>query len=168
MFEHKTNMIINFILYNIIWFAAVLGNFGYEWLVFGLIVIHFIIIKKRVLELKIMIFGASLGFGFDNIMSALGYYQFNEETLLPAPFWLLGIWLGFCGTLLHSLYILVKKPILLTLMGCISAPLSYIAARKFGAVSFSNGDLNTALIIGLFWLILIPILIWYIKFLEKG
>ena len=62
---------------------------------------------------------------------------------------------------------LMKKPVLFTVLSMVAAPLSYLAAAKLGAVEFPLGQLTTAVVVGLYWAVLTPLLIALTRYSER-
>ncbi len=152
--------VLNFAWYQLTWFTAVLGGTAYGWLLALLMFMHLVLVSSWRRELALMATVAALGCSMDALLSAAGYFQFVESRWLPIPLWHVAIWLGFAGTLRHSMAFMVGRPRLMTFAAAIFAPLTYLAAQRFGAVEFPLGDFPTAIVIGLSWLTVTPLLIW--------
>jgi len=151
-------LIFNAVWFQAIWFSSVLGGDKASLFIVGLLLMHVLLQTNRSQELATMGICALIGAGFDSVLFWLGLYVFPESesaTVLPA--WLFLLWLGFAGTLRHSLGWLVERPGIGAPLGAVAAALSYYAAHKLGAVSFPHGALGTAFFVGLYWLAIIPI-----------
>ena len=152
---------LNFIWFQCIWFIAILGREQIQWLLLGLLLTHLALSKHWKTEMKVMLLCASVGVALDSLFAWQGVFQFDtSNTLLPIPFWLVAIWLGFSGTLRHSLSYLLPHPALAMLVAGISAPLSYFAGMRLGAVEFGLGTWQTAALIGAAWICIMPVLIF--------
>ncbi|MEM1143963.1 MAG: DUF2878 domain-containing protein [Pseudomonadota bacterium] len=152
--------VLNFAWYQLIWFTAVLGGSAFEWLLALLVFMHLALIASWRRELALMTSVALLGCSVDALLTKAGYFQFAESSWLPIPLWHMAIWVGFAGTLRHSLTFMVERPRLMTLAAMIFAPITYLAAQRLGAVTFPIGDLPTAIVIGLSWLTITPLILW--------
>jgi len=151
---------LNFLLFQAIWFAGILGQSSFEWLIVLLLACHLVLTSDLKSELWIMLPTAAIGAMADVILTIANVFTFDPApSLLPIPFWLIGIWLGFAGTFRHSLSYLMIRPALAIPLAAIAAPLSYTAGMRLGAVSFGPDQLSTAVIIGLLWAGLMAIFI---------
>ncbi len=149
--------ICNMLWYQAIWFLAILGGGATVAIVGILLIWHLARSVNRIAELIIVVGCGSCGYLADTLFSALGIYQFPGGSVLPAPLWLLGLWLGFAGTLRHSLAYLTDRPLLLVIFGAVGAPLSYLAAARLGAVVFPYGNVATLILVSLTWVTLLPL-----------
>ena len=61
----------------------------------------------------------------------------------------------------------VDRPTVLLIAVAIFAPLSYLAAERLGAVVFPMGGLFTSAVVGIVWVLLAPVLIALVNYLEK-
>ena len=103
----------------------------------------------------IMALCGSIGIGVDSFLKWQGVFLFDPEPqVFVIPLWLVGLWLGFAGTLRHGLNYFVKRPALAALAGAIFAPLTYFAAARLGAVSFPLPGATTVWIIGAVWAVM--------------
>ncbi|MEM1186970.1 MAG: DUF2878 domain-containing protein [Pseudomonadota bacterium] len=152
--------LLNFAWYQLLWFTAVLGTTQALPVLFLLVIPHLLLVRNRGSELALMAGTAVLGTLFDASLTLAGYYQFAaSDGGLPFPVWLPLIWIGFAGTLRHSMAFMVARPKLMTFAATVFAPLTYLAAQRLGAVSFPHGSIATALVIGLSWWVITPLLL---------
>ncbi|GAA0852994.1 DUF2878 domain-containing protein [Aliiglaciecola litoralis] len=161
----------NFIWFQGIWFAAIFGGNQGLWLtlIAFAIVGHFFWVENWLQELKHILACCAVGLTVDTLLTLNHIFEFPEHaTILPIPIWLIAIWIAFTGTLKHSLNYLVKKPILMTFLAGLTAPLSYIAAARVGVVNFPLGYLNTFLIVGASWMLMVPIFYWLQTHFDKN
>jgi hypothetical protein len=143
---------LNFILFQSIWFAAILGQEQLEWLVALLLITHVLLSANLTNELKVVLLCAAIGVAVDTALTLAGVFIFDPTpSVLPIPFWLVGIWLGFAGTFRHSMTYLVAKPLIAIPAATVAAPLSYLAGMSMGAVSFGLDITSTAMVVGLLW-----------------
>jgi hypothetical protein len=161
MNETRYSKVLNFAWYQLLWFVAVMGGDTLAWLLLVLLVMHLLSVASLRSELTLMVPAALMGCAIDSVIAAAGYYVFDPAPrLLPIPVWLIAIWLGFAGTLRHSMGWLVARPGLMTILTSVGAPLTYLAAARLGAVSFPMGLWPTALVVGLCWAAMSPALCW--------
>jgi hypothetical protein len=143
---------LNFLLFQAIWFAAIMGREELEWLVAALLVAHILLVTDPVKELRVILPCAAIGIAADAVLTLSGVFVFDPAPpVLPIPFWLIGIWLAFAGTFRHSMSYLLAKPVIAIPAAAIAAPLSYVAGMGLGAVSFGLDTMSTAIVIGLVW-----------------
>ena len=164
----KPHIIINFILFQIGWFACVLGAAKQmPWLgvivVTGIVVWHLSQAKQAKPELILLVLAILIGGAFDQAMlsSHLISYQAhgweflnNPNALTPA--WILALWAEFVTILNVSLRWMRGKCLVAILFGAIGGPLAYMGAENLGAVTLNNLPMTyIALSIG--WAILTPL-----------
>jgi len=150
----------NFIWFQSTWFLAVLFGQHIEWLLFLLIALHVYLSGDWLQELKVIVPCATLGVAVDCALSYFGVFMFTPDpSLLSIPIWLVAVWLALSGCFRHSMNYLIKKPLIMTILAALFAPLSYIGAARLGAVDLPLGQWQTGVIIGLCWLIVTPLLV---------
>ncbi len=152
--------ILNFAWYQTVWFTAILGGAALEWLLGLFMLMHLALVRLWRRELALMAAVAVVGVALDSLLAAAGYFQFTDTGWLPIPLWHVAIWIGFAGTLRHSMQFMVGRPRLMMIAAAVFAPLTYLAAQRFGAVAFPLGNFPTAVAVGLCWLTVTPILVW--------
>jgi Protein of unknown function (DUF2878) len=157
--------IINFVLFQIGWFACVLGaSKQLPWI--GVIFMclflawHLSQAKQPKLEIYLIVITVLIGAVYDQIMtqnSLLTYQSHGWSTALPAS-WILALWAEFAMILNVSLRWIRGHTIIAILFGAIGGPLAYIGAAKLGAVTLNALPLShVALSVG--WAIITPILL---------
>ncbi len=163
-----TPLVRNILWYQAIWFLAILLGDAAVTPIFMLLTWHIASSPDRSAEFIVMLGCGALGYATDGLLAASGLYQFPAGSGdLPAPLWLFGLWLGFAGTLRHSLASLVRRPLLLALLGLVGAPTSYLAAMRLGAVSFPQGTEVTLIIVGATWFALLPLFCYWCHRCER-
>ena len=171
----KPQIIINFVLFQIGWFACVLGAAKQmPWL--GVIVVAAIIAwhlsqaKQAKPELILLALVLIIGGSFDQLMLCSGLISYqahgweflnNPSALTPA--WILALWAEFVTILNVSLRWMRGKWLIAVLFGAIGGPLAYMGAEKLGAVTLNNLPV-TYIALGLGWAIVTPLLL---KFSER-
>lgn len=151
---------LNFILFQSIWFAAILGQGTLEWLLMLLLAMHFLLCADLKDELKVVLSCTAIGVVADTMLTLAGVFIFDPApSVLPIPLWLVAIWLGFVSTFRHSMGYLLARPMIAIPAAAIAAPLSYIAGMSLGAVSFGLDVAVTAVVVGLLWVGLMAVFI---------
>ncbi len=89
-------------------------------------------------DTRALAFALGCGLVLDGALAATGWLQYASPLIsLPAPVWIVALWLAFAMTLNHSMNFLRGRPLLAALLGGIGGPLAYLgAARGFDAVVF--------------------------------
>ncbi len=159
------NVIINFVLFQIGWFACVLGA-AKQWPWVGVIFMllflawHLSQALRAKPEIILVIITVIIGGIFDQIMTRnhlLTYQSHGWGNALPAV-WILALWAEFAMILNVSLRWMRKRWLIAILFGAIGGPLAYIGAAKLGAVTLDAPQLSyVALSVG--WAIITPLLL---------
>jgi FtsH-binding integral membrane protein len=156
--------IINFVLFQLGWFACVLGAAkNTPWLgvivVLAIVAWHLWQAKAAKPEIILLLITLLIGGVFDQLMlsSHLITYQAHgwSNALLPA--WILALWAVFITTFNVSLRWMRNRWLIAVLFGAIGGPLAYFAAENLGAVTLNMSLAYVAL--GLGWAILTPLLL---------
>ena len=156
--------IINFILFQIAWFACVIGaGQGMPWLgvvITGLVLMWHLYQTKNVKsEVLLMLCALLIGASYDQSMLSLGYISYlnNGWSSAIVPVWILALWLAFTSTLNVSLRWMRNKHLIAVVFGVVGGPLAYLGAQKLGAVILHGTTSYIALSIG--WAIITPLLL---------
>jgi hypothetical protein len=164
------SIVINFVLFQIGWFACVLGAANNKpWLgvlvVLAVVIWHLKQAKSAKPELILLAIALTMGAVFDQLMlsSKLLTYQATGWSAHLVPAWILALWAVFVTALNVSLRWLnnIKshgKWLIAVLFGAIGGPLAYMGAARLGAVNL-NLYPQSYIALGLGWAIMTPILI---------
>lgn len=158
--------IINLIMFQIGWFACVLGAAnGQGWL--GIVIvgvltaIHIATSQPRKQEIILLLAAGVVGYIWESLLFTMSIIAYpGHEYTFSAPLWMAALWINFAITLNVSLAWFKQHLVLAGLAGMISAPLAYYAGDKLGAISFPDQWLALA-IIGIGWAFLFPFLSWF-------
>lgn len=156
---------VNFALYQVGWFACVLGAArGLPWVGAGLALacaaIHLLLVRDRVREALLLAVVAILGLTVDSLQLRLGVFTYPGGTPLAgiAPPFIVALWLQF-ATLLHfGLRWMAGRYLLAAVLGFIGGPLSFWAGERVGAIEFPSPGAYLAL--ACVWAAVMPALIW--------
>ncbi len=158
-------MLINFIAFQIAWFACVLGGaHGWPWLgvvvTAAIIALHLYQATRPTLELKLILVSGLLGFGADSLLTGIGLLHFPSGQLHPqlAPYWMAALWMAFATTFNVSLRWLKPRLGLAALLGLIAGPLAYYGGAKLGGVVFSEPLAGLIGVAGV-WTLAMPLLL---------
>ncbi len=163
------NTVINFVLFQLGWFACVLGAAKQmPWVGVGFFVIflmwHLSQAKPAKPELILVLIAVLIGGVFDQIMTQLNLLSYKSHTIdaLP-PAWILALWAEFAMTLNVCLRWMRNEQLrwrwlIAVLFGAIGGPLAYIAALRLGAVSLNVAPM-THIVLAIGWGIITPLLL---------
>jgi hypothetical protein len=133
----------NFAVYQLTWFAVILGAArDHAWV--GIAVALWVTsihlwLRREPLDLKLIGAALAMGLVLDSTLAATSQVRFASAGSLPiAPFWMLSLWIAFATTLNHSLRWLMRRPALAALAGALFGPLAYLAAEKLGALTLPS------------------------------
>lgn len=157
--EHETFLaLIHAALFQLVWFACVLGRGWLGPLVagFALVTYAFLFRPKRRAWLFVLSV-AAIGVIVDGSLRWLGVLQFLEEPLFVLPAWIVAIWLLFATTPLGCLGWLGGRGLMTSLAGGIAGAATYLAGVKLGAVTFGIATPLALLVIFLLWAGLLPL-----------
>jgi len=157
--------LVNFVLFQIGWFACVIGA-GRGWPLAGtavaavIVATHVLRAARPARELKLVGVALAIGLVWDSALVSSGWMRFTSGVLVGgiAPPWILALWALFATTLNVSLGWLKGRPVVAALLGGVAGPLSYWAGARLGAVEFvAVTPALGALAIG--WAVMTPLLV---------
>jgi len=146
----------NAIWFQSTWFCAVLGRNELLGLTASLLLLHFLLTKDWLEEVRHACVIGGAGIFVDAILSFFGIFCFDKDVLLPL--WMCGLWIAFSTTLTRSLFFLSSRPMTAIFLGAIVVPLNYGVGERVGAVEFGLDIPQTLLILALIWAVLLPVL----------
>jgi hypothetical protein len=160
----QTRMLVNFLAFQIGWFACVIGGArDMPWLgplVVALVIgYHLRIAQRPAGELWLIAVAAGLGLVWDSALVAGGLLSYPSGTLVAgtAPYWIVAMWMLFATTLNVSMRWLHGRYALAAVLGAIAGPLAYYGGAKLGGVVFEDMTLGLgALAVG--WAVFMPAL----------
>jgi hypothetical protein len=158
------NTLFNAVLYQVGWFACVLGAAaGLPWI--GALVAcaivgwHLSRAARPARELALVATAVVAGAAFETLLVQAGWVRFDTGVLVEgtAPYWMVALWAVFATTLNVSLRSLRQRPWLAALLGAAGGPAAYYAGARFGAIDLAAiGTALTAIALG--WTVLTPAL----------
>ena len=156
----RHTQLVNYTLYQIGWFACVLGAASQRpWTgcLIGMILVgvHLALSVERVLEVQLVVLATAVGAAVEMIQIAAGTYRFTSGTVndaLPPP-WLLAMWAQFATTFRFSLRSVVTRPVLAVLFGAAGGPIAFIAGERLGAVTLLPPQAQSLLRLSISWAI---------------
>jgi hypothetical protein len=160
------SMLLNFIAFQLGWFACVLGAAnGMPWLgpivVTAAVALHLFRARRPRPEFWLIAIAMALGLAVDSLLLATGWLSYPSGLWLPglAPYWIVAMWALFATTLNVSMGWMSGRPLLSALMGAVGGPLSYLAGEKLGAIELYP-TAYALVALGLAWAVAMPLLSW--------
>lgn len=151
-------LLANAILFQLGWFACVLGGDGPWLLVAGLaLAVHLLWVSSWAAQGKLLLSVFLLGCAVDSFLLHLGVFDFGEPRTL-IPLWLALLWLLLATTLDHSLAWSARPWWRASLLGAIGGPLAYYAGAQLGGVQLPLGTATTLGLLALIWAVVMPLL----------
>ncbi len=160
------SIIINFLLFQLGWFACVLGG-AYDQALLGSLIALAIIIyhcyraSDAVQEGRLLLLALIIGLIFESIITAQGIARYSTGQVFDfmAPLWMILMWPLFATTLNLSMrWMKGLSPVVVAIIGALFAPLAYYAGNRLGAVSYDDIKISLA-IIAMAWAVLLPALV---------
>ena len=161
----QANLIVNFVLFQVGWFACVLGG---AWLhpvvgagiALAIIGLHIWRAARPERELYLVLLAMLIGGVWDSVLVWRHWLEYPAGTLMAntAPYWIVVMWGLFATTLNVSLRWLKERLVLGALLGAFAGPLAYFGGARLGAVQFI--DPGTVLVaLGIGWAVFTPLLV---------
>lgn len=158
-------MLLNFIAFQIGWFACVLGGaHGWPWLgVFvtaAIVALHLYRAARPQAEAALILSSGLLGFIADSLLTGMGLLHFPSGQFHPhiAPWWMAALWMAFATTFNVSLRWLKPRSGLAALLGAVAGPLAYYGGAKLGGVSLIDPLASLIAVAGV-WTLAMPLLL---------
>lgn len=151
-------MLCNALLFQLGWFACVLGAHypALLGLAAACLVTHLIWLARPG-ELRLILAVSLCGWSVDSLLLSLGVFDFaGHPRLLPA--WLLLLWPVFACSVRHCLHWTARPWWLASLAGAIGGPLSYWGGVQLAGVGLPLGTWPSLLILAAVWALLLPLL----------
>jgi Protein of unknown function (DUF2878) len=162
-------IVLNFILFQLGWFACVLGAANQlPWLAFviavSLVSIQLAFIPNPMKELQLILMVTVVGAIFDQLLLNHGvvHYQANGWSPALVPIWIIGLWVAFASTLNVSMRWLRNYRLLAILFGAIGGPLAFMAAEKLGAVTLTITP-SSHIVLAIGWGAMMPLMMYFSK-----
>lgn len=169
-------ILINFVLFQIGWFACVVSVASQlEWIallsISVILVIHLLLVKDRLLELQLILTAGTVGLILDSTLISLSVFSPANQSGLSslAPLWLVGLWMLFSITINHSMRWLHGRYVMAAILGFVFAPIAYLAGQRLGALTFppDSHQILSLLVIGCCWLVVTPMLLLSSQYISR-
>lgn len=169
----RVRRIVDFIVFQGAWFAAVLGaahgraDLGLAAII-GAIALHFTLVEERRRESVFLVFALLFGAAVESAVLIAGLILPRVPThgyaLVPEP-WLILLWAVFAATFSLSLSWLRERYCFGAVLGFAAGPMSYAAGVRLGAVKWGEASSGSSqpwpsfLGLGLIWAIAMVVLL---------
>ena len=157
--------LINFLAFQLGWFACVLGAaHGVPWagtgIALAIVAWHLTRAGQPRQELILVVAAAGIGALWDSLLPALGWIQYPNGVLFAgtAPHWMVALWMLFATTLNVSLAWLKRSLPLAIAFGAIGGPLAYFGGARLGALVFVE-PIHALVALAIGWAVLTPVLV---------
>ena len=158
--------VLNLAMYQLGWFACVLGAaHGHTgWLTTAtlLVALHLLLAPPFAKQALIVLMGAVVGLAVESLLLVFNVYGFAAPGISPnlPPLWIVVMWMQFATLLPYSLSWLSGRYILATLLGLTGGPIAFLGGERLGSVEFLSPRMLHLLILGCFWSVALPMLVW--------
>jgi len=147
------NVLLNILIYQVIWFLCVIGETRGAILALPLLGLHLYFSQNRKADLQLMAAFLVAGLIIDGSLHGVGFFRF-EAPARPIPFWLIVVWLALATLPHNSLSWLKGRPFLSALFGAAGGPLAYWAGVRLGVADFNWPLLPSLLLLAVIWALL--------------
>ncbi|WP_083232373.1 DUF2878 domain-containing protein [Endozoicomonas atrinae] len=159
---NKIKLITNYLLFQMGWFACVLGGDHVALIATVIILfIHLFWVGSWHKEKQVLAITFLLGCAIDSFLGNLEILKFHsqlEDGGRILPLWLACLWLIFGTTLRHSLDWSRTHKLYGAILGFFGGPLSYLAGSKMSDVTLAQPLWQTLLVLAIIWALVIPML----------
>jgi hypothetical protein len=162
----KAQLVLNLAVYQVGWFACVLGA-AHGWATagtaagIGLWVLHLGLSRDRATEAKVAAACLGVGLVADSLQGATGRLVFAGSPWPGlAPPWVLTLWLLIAATLRGALSWLSGRYGLAAVLGAVAGPLAYVAGERLGAATFGAPRWLSVLSLAVEWGLATPLIVF--------
>jgi hypothetical protein len=157
-------ILVNFVAFQLGWFACVLGGANDLALAGTLAVavvvgMHLAMAQRPGPEALLIAVAAAVGLAWDSTLVALGLMSYPSGNFAAglAPHWIIAMWALFATSLNLSMGWLKGRPGLAALFGAVGGPLAYLAGERLGGLQMPDPVMALgAQAIG--WAVILPLL----------
>lgn len=134
----QVKRIAGFLLFDLVWFAAVIGREDWIWITLALVVGQLVLTwSSGRWQPRLIVQLALGGLLLEAILATMGLIDFSGDALLPL--WLVLLWVGFAGMALTALDWLQHKVAVAALIGFFGGPVSYVIGAGVDAATAPHG-----------------------------
>jgi Protein of unknown function (DUF2878) len=125
-------VVINAVLFQLTWFAAVLGGSLFAMTACALLTGHLAFRDSLKADAVIGAITVALGLGLDTLWIHINVLDFHGAVV--APMWIVVLWAALGLSLNHSMAWFISRPFAGAILAGACAPLSYLSGAALGAV----------------------------------
>lgn len=160
----RSTVIANFVLFQLAWFAAVLGA-AYRWPALGTacvlaaVAVHVAGAVRPRVELTFVAIVVVVGLVSESAVALQGHivYPSGQPVAWLAPYWIVALWALLATAPNVTLRWLKRRPALAAVLGAVCGPASFAAGVRLGGAHFV--DATAALVtLAVLWAVLMPAL----------
>lgn len=163
--SHRSRLLINFVGFQIAWFACVLSAANNQPIIgiciaLVIVLIHLYLSANRTSAFTLLAIITLMGSAWDSVLTNQQILVFSSGMMLPflAPTWIFAMWLSFSTTINTAFRWLYHRYFLAFILGAISGPLTYQAGAALDAVVIPN-SLTATVWIAIGWGVMMPLFI---------
>jgi hypothetical protein len=167
-------LLVNFIGFQVGWFACVLGAANDKELLgmiiaLGVIIYHVATQGGSRKEIKLVLVAVAIGLLWETWVLNLDIlrYPSHPDALFWAPTWLIMMWALFATTINLSMGWLKGRWVLSVFMGAVFGPLAFIGGERLGAVVFLDSTISI-ITLSAGWGLLMPLLLWIAERINQN
>lgn len=134
--------LVNYALYQVGWFACVLGaawNYPLTGCAIAVvsIAIHLALSRERFFEVGLLVLATIVGLGVELVQLDAGTYRFTSRASIEGwpPLWLLALWAQLATTFRFSLNYIFARWLPSLVFGALGGPVAFLAGERVGAVT---------------------------------
>ncbi len=158
---------LNFLIYQLGWFACVLGA-AYQWPWLGvaiamlLVCIHLMLTTDRPKQARLLFAALCVGVFVDTLLLILGVYRFPSGSIVDwlPPVWMSVLWVQFATTFRYCLSWMSGRYALCSIAALVGAPLAFVGGERLGAVILFSPRITNLLILAAVWAFAVPMLMF--------
>jgi len=166
--NNKSLLIINAVLFQLVWFVAVQGNSVYA--LIGLLLLlgaHFILMKPDINEFILIPIVSVAGILTDSMIMNTGWVQYHGSSEFFVPVWLCVLWVAFATTIKHSMQWVFRSTWLPAILGLFVVPFSYWAGIQLSGSQFLAMPIKVLLLEGLAWSLILTAIGYFLNKPER-
>jgi hypothetical protein len=161
------SLLVNFLLYQIGWFAIVVGaGNGHPWLgcclALLLVSVHFVMVTDRSRHLLLGAAACFFGVLLDSTQLWMGVFEFPSGSFADwlIPPWIAVLWIQFATILPFCLRWSSGRYVLSAILGFVGGPLAFWGGERLGAVVFLEPRGAHFLVLAMAWGLAFPTLVF--------
>lgn len=162
--------LLQFAVFQVVWFAAVVGAARGEMMWGPLAVAAFFALhlswveQGRAREAAYVLGWGAVGTVLDSVLHGQGITAFPTSEWSPgwmAPPWIASLWFAFAMLPRFSLGWLKSRPGWAAALGLVGGPLSFYGGSRLGATQFHADAIRTWVVLGVEYAILVPMMLHF-------